>query len=140
MLLRDRVSRYVPALRRSTLTKQQALAITPVRNPRLTWKTMEGGEALLSVPRRSDRLGKMIGFLFKIPDHKEILLDEVGGSVWELCDGKNDIGVIVAETSRRYKLNKRQAEVSVTTYVKMLAERKLIGLAQRGGKPRNGRK
>ena len=139
-MLRDTIAKYVPVMRRQSLSRQQALAVTPIRNQRLTWKEVGGGDVLLTIPRRADRLGRAIGFIFKIPNHKELLLDEVGGKVWELCDGKNDIGAIVAETSRRYKLNKREAEVSVTTYIKMLAERRLVGLVQRGGKRRNGRR
>ena len=95
---------------------------------------------MLSIPRRADRLGKLIGVVFRVPDFKDIVLDEVGSSVWELCDGKHDMGGIIAETSKTFKLNRREAEVSVTTYIKMLAERKLVGLVQRGGRSRHGRK
>ena len=141
MSLRDKVGKYVPAVAtRSHLSREQMLAIAPIRNPHVTWDSLGGGEIVLKIPRRADRLGKLISRFFKVPDYKEVILDEVGASVWELCDGKQDMGSVIAETSRKYKLNRREAEVSVTTYIKTLAERKLVGLVQRGGRARNGRK
>jgi hypothetical protein len=141
MTLRDRIGIYLPAFAlKPALTKQQTMSVSPVHNDLVTWKKLEGGEIMLSIPRRADRLGKIIGVVFRVPDFKEIVLDEVGSSVWELCDGKHDMSGIIAETSRLFKLNRREAEVSVTTYIKMLAERKLVGLVQRGGKSRHGRK
>lgn len=116
------------------------MAIAPIHNAQITWNRVEGGEISLSIPRRSDRLGRVIGRLFRVPDRKEILLDEVGSTVWEMCDGKHSIANIIAEMSNTYKLNRREAEVSVTTYIKILAERRLVGLVQRGGKSRHGRR
>ena len=139
MALRDKVARYIPGVaNRSPMPREQAMAIIPVHNPSIAWEKVEGGEVVVRIPRRSDRLGRLISKVFKVPDRKEVLLDEVGGSVWELCDGVHDIGYIIAETSKMYKLNRREAEVSVTAYIKTLAERKFIGLLQRGGKPRHG--
>ncbi|MDO8683047.1 MAG: PqqD family protein [Armatimonadota bacterium] len=141
MALRDIVGKYIPVVkRRPSLTKQQAMAISPVHNTSITWTKIDGGEILLKIPKRSDRLGKIIGRIFRIPDYKEILLDEVGAGVWEMCDGKKSIGQIIDETSKMFKLNKRESEVSVTTYIKMLAERRLVGLLQRGGKLRHERR
>jgi hypothetical protein len=141
MSLRDKVGRYFPAVAtQHPLSREQTLAIAPIRNPYVTWDNVEGGEIVLKIPRRADRLGKLVSRFFRVPDYKEVVLDEVGASVWELCDGKRDMGSVIAETSRRYKLNRREAEVSVTAYIKTLAERKLIGLIQQGGKPRNERR
>jgi hypothetical protein len=141
MSLRDKVGKYIPAVAtRTPLSREDTMAITPVRNPVVEWESTEGGEVVLMIPRRADRLGKLVGRLFRVPDYKEIVLDEVGASVWELCDGKHDMTAVISETSRKYKLNRREAEVSVTTYVRTLAERKLVGLMQRGGRPRNGRR
>jgi hypothetical protein len=140
MSIRDVAGKYIPGLaRRSRLSSDQALAILPIHNTTVVWTRTEDGEILLKVPRRSDRIGNALARLFRLPDHKDILLDEVGASVWELCDGQHDIRTIVAEMGAKYKLNRREAEVSVTTYIKTLGERKLIGLLQRGGKPRGKR-
>ena len=141
MAIKDRVTNYIPGLRaRRALTRPQALAVVPVHNSSLSWEKVEGGEIALRVPRRSDGLGRIMARMFRVPEHKEILLDEVGASVWEMCDGRHDIGGIITETSKKYKLNRREAEVSVTTYIKTLAERRLIGLTHRGGRVRHGRR
>lgn len=140
MSIRDKVGRYIPVVaKRSPLSREQAMEISPVHNPSISWSKVEGGEVLLNIPRRADLMGRVVSRIFRVPATKELILDEVGGSVWELCDGKHDIGYIINETSKRFKLNKREAEVSVTMYIKMLAERRLVGLLQRGGKPRHGR-
>ena len=55
-------------------------------------------------------------------------MDQIGSEVWELCDGTHSVEGISQAISRSYKLNKRQAETSVTAYLKMLADRRLIGL------------
>lgn len=66
--------------------------------------------------------------LFRLPDEKRLQLDRVGSGVWELCDGFHDVQSILDYVQRRHKLTRREAEVSVSTYLKILAERRLIGL------------
>jgi len=141
MALRDKIAGYIPALgRRPKLSKQEVVNLLPVRNERLTWTRVEDNEIMLSVPTRKDRVGRLIGRIFKVPDSKEVLLDEVGAHVWELCDGKHDIAGVIADISKKFGLSRREAEVSVTLYLKTLAERKFVGLMRRGGKIRNERR
>jgi hypothetical protein len=50
-------------------------------------------------------------------------LDEVGSFVWNLCDGEHPVSALVEALVERYKLGKREAEVSLTTYLKQLGKR-----------------
>lgn len=128
------VSQYLPFLRKKPkLSRDQALGARPIRNPLLQWERNENGEIRLRVPLRRDRLARILGRLLRAPEYKEILLDEVGSDIWELCDGNHTVQSIVANACRKYKLTRRECEASVGTYLKMLTERNLVGF-QLGGR------
>ena len=120
--------------RRARPSRGQVLASRPVRHPKIAWAREPAREeglpelVLVRVPRRQDRWGNFVAKCFKLPDHKKIELDQIGSDVWELCDGTHSVENIARRISEGYKLNKRQAETSVTAYLKMLADRRLVGL------------
>ena len=120
--------------RKNRPSRGQVLAARPFRHPKIAWSREPAREdglpelVLVKVPRRQDRWGNLVARWFKLPDHKKIELDQIGSEVWELCDGTHSVEGISQAISRSYKLNKRQAETSVTAYLKMLADRRLIGL------------
>ena len=129
--------RYLPFLKVAPPPEKQAVFhLRPVRNDAIEWQSNDDGEALLTVPRRNDRVGKLVGFCFRVPDAKAVQLDEVGTFVWQLCDGSSTVEGIVKQTCKEYKLNRREVEISVTTYLQMLSERNFIGFYQREGKKR----
>jgi hypothetical protein len=127
-------------------SRAQVLASRPLRTPLVTWSRElrdenedpdgRAARVLLKVPRRADRFGDMIARLFRLPNHKRIELDEIGSEVWELCDGAHSVDAITRAICAHYRLNRRQGEASVTAYLKMLAERRLIGL--KGESARSG--
>jgi hypothetical protein len=133
-VVHNTVSQYLPFLRRKpALSRDQALHSRPVRNPLLEWERVDGGDVHLRIPRRKDTVANMLCKIFRAPEYKEILLDEVGSSVWELCDGDHSVDSIVSITCKTYKLTRRECETSVAAYLKMLGDRKLIGF-QVGGR------
>lgn len=111
------------------LTREQILHIWPVRNPALKTYFSEDGLVTFELPRRKDWMGKLLGFLFSVPESKPVQLDEVGTFVWNLCDGDHTVGEIVAALTAEYKLNRREAEVSLTQYLQQLAKRGIIAFA-----------
>ncbi len=133
--LKATAGRYLPFLKIPPPADREAVfRLRPVRNSAITWTTNDTGEAILSVPRRQDRVGKIVGAWFKVPNTRGVELDEVGTFVWNLCDGDNTVESIVKKTSHQYRMNRREVEVSVTTFLQMLAERRFVGWYQRGGK------
>lgn len=109
--------------------RSEVLGACPQRHPAVLFeRRAESGLVLLKVPRRADRWGNFVARWLKLPDHKKIELDEIGSDVWEWCDGASGVGEIAQKISRKYRLNARQSEASVQAYLKMLAERRLIGL------------
>lgn len=128
------VSQYIPFLRKKpVLTREQALRARPVRNSMLEWRTSDDGETCLLIPRRKDFVGRVLGRMLRAPEHKEIVLDEVGSDIWDLCDGQHSVEAIVSTAAKKYKITRRECETSVGMYLKVLSERKLIGF-QVGGR------
>jgi hypothetical protein len=134
--LAERISRYMPGLRKKpSIDKRQALAVMPVRNSVIGWDWKDD-EVVLRVPLRMDRLSRIAKKVFRmrdLPEERQIALDEVGSVVWSLCDGQHDVNAIVGELSKRFKMNRREAEVSATMFFQSLAKRNLIGLFTAGG-------
>jgi len=137
----DRIAKYIPIVRRRPkIDKREALEIVPVRNSLVEWER-KGKEIVLTVPMRNDGLAKVVKKLVRnLPETRQVALDEVGASVWELCDGERDIGKLVSAISSEYQLTRREAEASVTMFLQTLAKRNLIGLMSAGGKDSAKRK
>ena len=124
---------YFPFLNRrnGSLPRGEMLALRPLRNQAIIWEMKADTDAPganLSVPRREDKFGQIVSRWFQVPATKTIELDEFGAAVWEKCDGRHSVEQLVVFTSHAYKLNRRQAEVSVVSFMRMLAQRRLIGL------------
>ena len=57
------------------------------------------------------------------------MLDEVGSTVWVMCDGHNAIGNIVKALSNKYKLTHKEAETSLLAFFRKLGKRGIVGFA-----------
>jgi hypothetical protein len=130
--------RYLPflKLRPPEVDRQATMVLRPVRNTKLTWEKRDSGETILSVPlnESASRFARWMAKRMKVPDTRRVELDEVGSFVWELCDGQHTVESIVAKTGSQYKMNRREAEVSVTMFLQMLHERNFIGFYKRVSK------
>jgi hypothetical protein len=132
--LSSTIGRYIPGVRKKpSVSKQEILGVRPVRHALVAWTRSED-EVTLVIPMRDDRLAKVLGRIFKVPKERKIVLDEVGSAVWELCDGERDINAIVVDVCKKYKLSRREAEASISSYLKILAQKNLIGLVSGGKK------
>ena len=86
------------------------------------------------VPLRDDKFARFVKKVVKnMPDTRSIGLDEVGASVWDLCDGQRDINTVILSIAKDFKLTRREAEASVTMFLQTLAKKNLIGLMSAGG-------
>jgi hypothetical protein len=115
------------------MDRRATLMLRPGRNALLTWERQETGETILTVPA-NDKAGKLTLWLakrLKAPSERRVELDEVGGFVWELCDGQHTVDAIVQKTGKQYRMNRREAEVSVSMFLQMLHERNFIAFYKR---------
>ncbi|MCL5283923.1 MAG: PqqD family protein [Armatimonadetes bacterium] len=126
------LGRYLPFLKmHPPIDRNSVLYIRPIRNQLLEWERTETGETRLKVPRRKDWIGRLISRWYSLPDSHVVEIDEVGSFVWQLCDGNHTVEAIVRETANEYKLNRREVEISVTTFLQTLGERRFIGFFKR---------
>lgn len=109
------------------LTREQAFEARPVRNPRLKWRVNEDNCVEVIVPRRKDTVGRILGFLFFVPESRPVTLDEVGSRVWHLCDGEHTVTQVARTLANEYRLARREVEVSLTEYLRMLGKRGMVG-------------
>ncbi|MCS7254496.1 MAG: PqqD family protein [Armatimonadota bacterium] len=108
-----------------TLKHSQVLRLKPVRDESVTWEVSEDGLVRIE-SKRTGLIAKLLGTLFRLQAKKRIQLDELGSLVWLMCDGKHTIGEMAQELMNRYKLDKREAEVSLITFIQQLIKRRLI--------------
>ncbi|MDQ2687068.1 MAG: PqqD family protein [Armatimonadota bacterium] len=148
MSLRGALGKFIPFLRpKSPLDRGDMLALRPVRNPAVVWERrvedLDDSDirtaATLMLPIRKDRMSKILSFWFHMPEGKTITLeDEISAELWEMCDGSNTVEQLVQHTCRSYKLNRRQGEVSVVTFMRMLTQRRLIGFLNQAKTEKKG--
>ena len=114
--------------RQPKLTKQRALASYPVRNQTVEWRG-DGAETVLVVRRREDWVGRLLTLFFVVPKERKIELDPVGSYVWRHCDGQHTVAELIQDLAQKYKLNRKEAEVSLTAFLRQLGRKRLIAIA-----------
>jgi hypothetical protein len=135
------VSRLPPVAQRraARFSRGDVLSAKPFRNPVIEWelRTPEAKtdaepagepEVVLQVPRRQDRMGKMLNRFFEGPDRRQVVLDELGTDVWQMCDGETSVEALILALAKKHKLERREVELSLTMYLRTLAKRGFIGL------------
>jgi hypothetical protein len=110
------------------LDRQDSLSAKPVLNRLVKLERAEDGNIILQVPRRDTAMARTVARVFGIPPYKRVALDELGTFVIELCDGQHTVREMVDKFSKRFKLNRREAEVSLSTFLRTLGRRSIIGL------------
>ncbi len=122
--------------RRDGMPRERLLALRPARAGEVTWEhkpeDAPAPGAALTVPRREEGLRRVLARVLKVPNTRTIELDEFGTKIWEQCDGTRTVEQLVQFTCREYTLNRRQGEVSVVAFMRMLAQRGLIGFPAGG--------
>ena len=65
---------------------------------------------------------------------KTVELDVLGTAVWRAIDGRASVAAIAAGLARDYRLDTREAELSVAQFLRQLGRRGAIGVAGRHGR------
>jgi hypothetical protein len=127
------LSRILYALRLKKppqVDRENAMQAIPLRNTVIKWEMDDNkNEVSLVVPQKDKLWVKIASKIFMIPKKRVVVLDEVGSFVWTLCDGKNSIEHIVRRISNKYNLTRKEAEVSLLTYMRQLGKRGFVGFA-----------
>jgi len=114
------------------LAREDTLKARPVKNQKILWEKNKDGNIIIYVPRKKTTLNYLFSSFFNLSGNKTIVLDELGSKVWGMCNAENTVEEMIGSFCREYKLNIKEAEISLLTYLKKLVERNLIGLIMEG--------
>ena len=124
------------------LSRAQALSCTPVKNVHVKTTRLDTGEVLLTYPAAMRPWIRGLVRRFKGPSDKSITkklqLDELGTQVWDLIDGINTVQSVIQRFAEDYQLHLKEAEVSVSRFLRELGRRGIIGLRGLNGGPGEG--
>ncbi len=91
----------------------------------------EDGNAviLLQIEYKGIR-GKLVKMfsITPLPQYKKIVLDKMGTTVWQLCDGKHTVDDIIRHLVKKTGMSRRNMEIAIYNYLKTLIEKGLIEL------------
>ena len=115
------------------MSRAKALAYKPVKSRHISETRLETGEVVLEYPLAvrpliaavAKRLGRSQDLVQQI---KKLQLDALGTSVWDLVDGSRSVRQIIQIFAETHRLENREAEVSVTRFIRELGQRGLLGL------------
>ena len=111
----------------------------PARNEALKWEKNEAGEARISVVRQENWKTRLLSKVFYIPRERTITLDEVGTEVWQMCTGHTSVAQMIQDLRDKYQLDRKEAEVSLLSYLKTLGQKRFIGFVLDHDKAGGGR-
>ena len=115
-----------------TISRAEALDRIPVKNRQISENRLESGEGVIHYPVIMRPffagLAKRFGGQEAQIQIKKLQLDELGTSVWNLLDGERSVRQLVKMFAGTHQLEMREAEVSVTQFIRELGRRGLIGM------------
>jgi hypothetical protein len=117
----------------SGLTREQALACTPVRNNVVSWQRQETGSiqieyTLVLKPFLQNVFKRFNRNAPQKPPTRKLELDTFGSQVWEMLDGSSTTSQIVQRFAASHAISNQEAERSVTLFLRELGKRGLIAL------------
>ena len=121
------------------LSREAMLNSRPARNEALAWDENDDGEVVIKVERQESLRVRLLSKVFYIPQERKITLDEVGTEVWQMCNGKTSVAQMIERLGKKYQLNRKEAEVSLLSYLKTLGQNCWISHRGRQRQDRAGR-
>jgi hypothetical protein len=107
--------------------REAMLNSKPSRNDALEWSKNEAEEIVITLRRAETTKVRLLSKLFWVPEKRTLVLDQIGSQVWEMCDGRTTVQAMVRRLSEAHKLNQKEAEISLLTYLKNLGRKRLVG-------------
>ncbi len=118
--------------------RRQALACVVVKNPELREDVSGDGEILLLYPVEVKPWFQGIFKAFTSQRDgiitRKLQLDTLGSSVWRKIDNRATVDEIIRSFQSEHQLARREAELSVSSFLKELGRRGLIAMGH-GGEP-----
>lgn len=114
------------------LTREQALACRPVQCPLVEVEELTDDQVRLCYPLNLKpwfaQIASRIGVWDNSPRTKRLELDAMGTRAWRLMDGRRSVQQVVDAMADAYDMQPREAELSVSAFIKDLGRRGLVAL------------
>jgi hypothetical protein len=122
--------------RRPRLSRAAALECRPAKSLHITESRLDSGDVILEYPLTVRpwlaAVSRRLGGPQDIVQTKKLQLDAMGTEVWDLIDGDRSVRRIIQTFAKAHRLDNKEAEVSVTSFIRELGQRGLIGLQEIG--------
>lgn len=116
------------------LSRAAALACCPAKSLNITELRQDTGEVIIEYPLTVRpwlaAVAKRLGGPGDTTQTRKLQLDAMGTAVWDLVDGRRSVRRIIRIFAETHRLDKKEAEVSVTSFIRELGKRGLIGLQE----------
>ena len=116
----------------NTPTRSDALGCRPVKSLHVSEDRLASGDVIVSYPVTLRpwfaRWARRLGGPGSQTRMKKLQLDALGTAVWDLLDGRRTVRRVVRDFADEHQLHPREAEVSVTRFLRDLGRRGIIGL------------
>lgn len=95
-------------------------------------RTAEGALRLRGPELRRRHVHRFLAWLIRAPRRIEVELDDLGAFVVERCDGR-PLRRLADDLAAHLKLTRREAEVALADFMRLLLQRRLVVLDERTG-------
>lgn len=111
------------------MTREQALAGIPVLNEGVSMVTDSGRTlVVLRVANLRRSRWSLLARLAPKVAERRFALDELGVEVFNQIDGKRTVRDLIDLFAATHKVNRREAELSVAAFIRMLAQRGIVSV------------
>ncbi|ADL08636.1 PqqD family protein [Thermosediminibacter oceani] len=110
--------------------KENLLLMIPERKPHVKWTEDESGSIKLCI-ERDGIIARILQFVFNAPRKITLDLDEIGSTVWKLCDGKNTIYDIGNALSEKFGDRVEPLYPRLVKFIQMLCSGNYLFLKQK---------
>ncbi len=112
-------------------TRTEALRCVPQRATAANWHSLDQGDILIEYPLEIRPFFLQLARRFYDrknlpPPTRKLQLDRLGSLVWQMVDGRKNVGTIIREFATASGLTLQEAELSVTAFFRQLGRRGLI--------------
>jgi len=115
---------------KASLDRRQSLAGVPLLNPGVELNQTADGKASLKAVRTRGAPSWMDRFRPRV-DRRDYELDEFGTFVVEQMDGRRSVLEIINRFQDTFGMSRRESELGVVAFVKMLMQRSLLSVGLR---------
>jgi hypothetical protein len=113
-------------------SRSEALACVPVKNRHVSEQRLDSGEVVVLYPVAvrpwMAAAARWLGAGASPPRTAKLQLDRLGSYVWGMLDGQTSLRRIAAAFAAEHRLERKEAEVAVTQFIRELGRRGLVGL------------